>query len=114
MNEPRNGWHLREVWFEDGEPTMHREPSKPEPVAWMYEQEAVRTERGVGGWDRKLLFCEPAHEEFKRNITPLYTAAPQRTWIDPSSAEIKALWNATKKPSEFAALLLAKFKEKNS
>lgn len=43
-----------------------------------------------------------------------YTAPPQRTWIDPSSAEIKALWNATKKPSEFAALLLAKFKEKNS
>jgi protein-tyrosine-phosphatase len=28
-------------------------------------------------------------------------------------AEIKALWNATKKPTEFATLLMAKIKEKN-
>ena len=32
--EPGNGWHLREVYFEDGEPMMHREPLKPaEPEA---------------------------------------------------------------------------------
>ena len=24
---PRIGWHTREVYFYDGEPTMHREPS---------------------------------------------------------------------------------------
>jgi hypothetical protein len=38
---------------------------------------------------------------------------PQPRWRDPSTAEIKALWNATKKPSEFAELLLAKVKYYN-
>lgn len=37
-----------------------------------------------------------------------------REWKDLTTAETKALWNATKKPSEFAALLIAKFKEKNN
>lgn len=36
-------------------------------------------------------------------------------WKDLTTAEIKALWIAAeKKPSAFAAMLLAKFKEKNS
>jgi hypothetical protein len=38
---------------------------------------------------------------------------PVAPWKEPSSAEIKALWNATKKPTEFATLLMAKIKEKN-
>jgi hypothetical protein len=42
------------------------------------------------------------------------SAASLRPWKEPSSAEIKALWNATKKPSEFARLLLAKVKEINT
>jgi len=42
------------------------------------------------------------------------TNASIRPWKEPSSAEIKALWNATKKPSEFAQLLLAKIKEQNT
>ena len=38
---------------------------------------------------------------------------PVAAWKEPTSAEIKALWNATKKPTEFATLLMAKIKEKN-
>jgi hypothetical protein len=38
---------------------------------------------------------------------------PQREWQGLTTAETKALWNATKKPSEFAALLQAKLREKN-
>ncbi len=34
-------------------------------------------------------------------------------WKDLSTAEIKAIWNLTKKPSEFAAMLLAKIKDRN-
>lgn len=37
-----------------------------------------------------------------------------KQWIDLTTAEIKTLWNLTKKPSEFAKMLLDKFKEKNS
>jgi hypothetical protein len=51
-----------------------------EPVAWMWEQEAVRSSSGIGGWDRMILFCKPARDEFvkKRNVTPLYTTPPKR------------------------------------
>jgi len=34
-------------------------------------------------------------------------------WKDLSTAEIKAIWNLTKKPSEFSTMLLAKIKERN-
>ena len=36
-----------------------------------------------------------------------------REWQGLTTAEIKALWNATKKPTEFAEMLQAKLKEKN-
>jgi len=39
---------------------------------------------------------------------------PERQWKSLSTAETKALWNATKKPTEFADLLQAKLKEKNA
>lgn len=37
----------------------------------------------------------------------------EKQWKELTTSEIKTLWNVTKKPSEFAALLIAKFKEKN-
>lgn len=37
----------------------------------------------------------------------------KKEWVDLTTAEIKAMWNLTKKPSEFAKMLLDKFKEKN-
>ena len=48
-----------------------------EPVAWMWEETATRTSTGIGGVDRKLLFCRPVDEPWKRNITPLYTHPPK-------------------------------------
>jgi hypothetical protein len=38
---------------------------------------------------------------------------PGRQWRGLTTAETKALWNVTKKPTEFADLLQAKLKEKN-
>jgi len=38
---------------------------------------------------------------------------PVEEWKDLSTAEIKAIWNLTKKPTDFAAMLLAKIKERN-
>jgi hypothetical protein len=34
-------------------------------------------------------------------------------WRELSSAEINTIWNLTKKPTEFSAMLLAKIKERN-
>lgn len=38
----------------------------------------------------------------------------EKAWKDLTTAEVKALWNLTKKPSEFAKMLTAKLKEKNN
>jgi uncharacterized protein YndB with AHSA1/START domain len=46
-----------------------------------------------------------------RRNTPV---RPERVWKDLTTAEVKALWNVTKKPSEFADLLQAKLRERNA
>lgn len=47
--------------------------------------------------------------------SPAQEPTPEpRVWKDLTSAQIKVLWNVTKKPSEFASMLIAKFKEINS
>jgi hypothetical protein len=38
---------------------------------------------------------------------------PEREWKGLTTAESKALWNVTKKPSEFGEMVEAKLKEKN-
>jgi len=38
---------------------------------------------------------------------------PVAEWKDLSTAEVKTIWNLTKKPSEFSTMLLAKIKERN-
>ena len=72
---------------------------EPEPVAWLHSFTGY-------GW-------QVVPEKLYPTDQPLYTAPPQREWQGLTTAETKALWNATKKPSEFAALLQAKLKEKN-
>ena len=68
-----------------------QESRQVEPVAWMWEETAPRSSTGIGGIDRKLLFCRPADEPWKRNITPLYTAPPQRKPL--TEEEIDAEWH---------------------
>ena len=75
---------------------------EPEPVAWVLEAQMV-------WWNDKFTHISQAPP---RN-TPLYTAPPQREWQGLTTAERKALWNVTKKPSEFAEMVEAKLKEKN-
>lgn len=42
------------------------------------------------------------------------TAPPQREWVDLTAAEVKILRNASNNDREFAALVIARFKEKNT
>ena len=39
--------------------------------------------------------------------------AAKHQWVGLTTAERKALWNVTKKPSEFGVLIEAKLREKN-
>ena len=40
--------------------------------------------------------------------------APQPQWKGLSTAEVKTLWNLTKKPTEFAEMLEVKLRQKNA
>jgi hypothetical protein len=42
------------------------------------------------------------------------TLQPNQHWRGLTTAEVKTLWNISKKPTEFAAMIEAKLKEKNS
>lgn len=51
----------------------------------------------------------------EEEVAPALEPAPEpRVWKDLTTAQIKVLWNLTKKPSDFATMLIAKFKEINS
>ena len=72
-----------------------------EPVAWMWKD--------MGGTELVSLF-KP-----RLNSAPLYTATPQRTWVDLTDDEISDIAiNNPPAVHEFARAVLAKSKEKNN
>jgi len=83
-----NGWVLREVLFDNGEPVGHREPTKAEPqepVAWCHLQ---YNEDGTYFAD-----CLQYYPDSYGN-TPLYTA-PQPAKQPLTDDEISDLWLAS-------------------
>jgi uncharacterized coiled-coil DUF342 family protein len=58
-------------------------------------------------WD-ELEACKECLREYMAEIKKL-----KKEWQSLTTAETKALWNATKKPAEFAEMLQAKLREKN-
>lgn len=84
----QDGWVLREVLFDEGEPIAHREPEKQEPVAWadeiiddlnaLYNSEMI-TENDSGDALIRLDAAICAVEEAEqRHTTP---PAAQRQWV---------------------------------
>ena len=77
-------------WFEkDGEPDHHPVVTaikealaqEQEPVAWMYQE---YRDDDQFGWRDEILFTPPPNDPiYFRNITPVYTATPQRTEQEP-------------------------------
>ena len=58
-------------------PPQQAEPV--EPVAWMFELARNFNLEGYGGWEKRITEYRPNTPEGSvRNVTPLYTAPPQR------------------------------------
>ena len=107
----RNGWVLREVLFDNGEPVGHREPQQ-EPVAWLdtFTDEAYSNSE--------------LDEEAKKDLTPLYTAPPKRErsehceWVGLTDEEYASAWAKSKgdvlnRLVPFARAIEAKLRAKN-
>jgi hypothetical protein len=91
-----------------------------EPVAWMYQE---YRDDDQFGWRDEILFTPPPNDPiYFRNITPVYTHPPQRTWVgltrDEQSFVYSNLHNATSRKDsfwvDFANAIEAKLKEKNT
>lgn len=79
---------------------------KQEPAAWMWDvySGAGYTSRGIDFYPTNIPFAKH---------TPLYTA-PQREWVDLTATEIKILRRYATNDRQFAELIQAQFKEKNT
>jgi len=66
------------------------------------------------GMELIVALAEGRDPVFRKAPENWLSAQPQREWQGLTTAETKALWNATKKPTEFAEMLQAKLKEKNA
>jgi hypothetical protein len=87
-----------------------------EPVAWMYQE---YRDDDQFGWRDEILFTPPPNDPiYFRNITPVYTHTPQRTWVGLTDEEKSDLWEVSRaalpRYATYAILIEAKLKEKNT
>ena len=91
-----------------------------EPVAWMYQE---YRDDDQFGWRDEILFTPPPNDPiYFRNITPVYTHPPQRTWVgltrDEQSFVYSSLHDSTSRIDsfwvDFANAIEAKLREKNT
>ena len=81
-----------------------------EPVAWMYQE---YRDDDQFGWRDEILFTPPPNDPiYFRNITPVYTHPPQRTWVGLTKKEVHDLYDADY--VVFHQRIEAKLKEKNT
>ena len=99
------------VWT-DHHPDCKLAQPQQEPVAWMYQE---YRDDDQFGWRDEILFTPPPNDPiYFRNITPLYTHPPQRTWVGLTLDEIALLHANYPNPQGFALALQAKLKERNT
>ena len=87
-----------------------------EPVAWMYQE---YRDDDQFGWRDEILFTPPPNDPiYFRNITPVYTHPPQRTWVGLTDEEAREIQtNMVYGNHSFIKVIQAieaKLKEKNS
>ena len=121
--EPTGEWvGDKEFWEypKQPEPSSQSAGADMEPVAWRFDQAKYR-ENDLRGrqWAFNVFSqTKPYLDEMVRDVTPLYTAPPQREWVGLTDEEIregnKDSW-VTRQAWESAAWWAeAKLKEKNT
>ena len=103
------------VWT-DHHPDCKLAQPQQEPVAWMYQE---YRDDDQFGWRDEILFTPPPNDPiYFRNITPVYTHPPQRTWVGLTDEEAREIQtNMVYGNHSFIKVIQAieaKLKEKNS
>ena len=71
---------------EDGMYLVHHTQPAQEPVAWMYQCS------DEFGWRDEIQFVQPPNHPVFRNVVALYTAPPQRPWVDLTDSQIEQVY----------------------
>jgi len=89
-----------------------------EPEAWMYQE---YRDDDQFGWRDEIQFVQPPNDpNYFKNITPVYTHPPQRTWVGLTDEEKHKIWYEMQNImgwysfQEIANAIEAKLKEKNT
>ena len=94
--------------------------TKDEPVAWMYWQSCLNDDgTQTSPWVQRYSKFKPPESVINKDITPLYTAPPQRTWVGLTEEDLKLLsaeWRIVYGAwmDDFARDIEAKLKDKNT
>jgi hypothetical protein len=65
--------------------------SEQEPEAWMYQE---YRDDDQFGWRDEIQFVQPPNDpNYFRNIVPVYTTSPQRTWVGLTDEEVESYWD---------------------
>ena len=83
-----------------------------EPEAWMYQE---YRDDDQFGWRDEILFTPPPNDpNYFRNIVPVYTTPPQRTWVGLTDKERSELVTLHHGWNEYGQAIENKLKEKNT
>jgi hypothetical protein len=77
------------------------QPAQQEPAFWLNEQGQLKATRG-----------DAERHSIGQKIISLYTAPPQRPWVDLTEEEIENCYGGA--ANDFARAVLAKLKERNT
>jgi hypothetical protein len=107
--------------------TFRARLAQPEPEPLIKMKELLKVQGRDGNWNLDpymqgmyngmeliVALAEGRDPAFRKAPENWLSAQPQREWRGLTTAETKALWNVTKKSTEFAEMLQAKLKEKNA
>ena len=65
--------------------------TEQEPEAWMYQE---YRDDDQFGWRDEIQFVQPPNDpNYFRNIVPVYTTPPQRTWVGLTDEEVESYWD---------------------
>ena len=116
-------WHTPTVANLDRIPLFTKEvlaQPEQEPVAWSYWQSCLNDDgTQTAPWVHRLSKFKPTESIINKDVTPLYTISPQRTWVGLTDEEIDSYfedhgWSPSEDYYSVIKAIEAKLKEKNN
>ena len=108
-----NAWQ----WLDWAMENVKKVQPEHEPVAWSYWQSCLNDDgTQTAPWVHRLSKFKPNESIINKDVTPLYTTPPQRTWVDLTDDEMLMIYgqNHEGKKYNLGRMVQQSLKEKNT